>query len=80
MLLHQEPEDPEYNLCESSELDKASFSIDHLHLLLAELDSLRANQADDQAKFQCVCHYVVHDPVYADSTRSWFCHRQNPLV
>lgn len=78
MLSLREPEDPEYNLCESVELDKASFSIDHLQLLLSELGSLRASQADDKLMLQCVCDYVLHDPIYTDSTRAWFyyqCHR-----
>ena len=72
MLSFRELEDPEYNLCESVELDKASFSIDHLQLLLTELDSLRATKADDKLMLQCVCDYVLHDPIYTDSTRAWF--------
>jgi len=72
MLSLRETEDPEYSLSESVELDKASFSVDRLQLLLAELDSLRMARADDQLMFQCVCDYVVHDPIYADSTRAWF--------
>ncbi len=77
MLSLREIEDPEYSLSESVELDKVSFSVDRLQLLLAELDSLRMARADDQLMFQCVCDYVVHDPIYADSTRAWFCYQRH---
>lgn len=61
-------EDPEYGFHAEAEADIRLMSLEKLQQLVAEL---RDCGARPQA-MACVCDYVVHDPVYADSTRSLF--------
>jgi len=61
-------EDPEYGFREETEVDVTLMSLEKLQLLAVEL---RACGACPQA-IERVCDYVVHDRVYADSTRSLF--------
>lgn len=84
MLLSQEADDPEYCLVDSAELDLALLSFEQLKLLITELDSMHLANVDDSRALERVCDYVVHDPIYADSTRAVFrsqleklTHRQN---
>ncbi len=61
-------EDPEYGFCEETKADVMHLSLEKLQLLAFELrDCGTYPQAIER-----VCDYVVHDPVYADSTRSLF--------
>ena len=61
-------EDPEYGFCEETAADVMHQSLEKLQLLACEL---RGGGTHPQA-IERVCDYVVHDPVYADSTRSIF--------
>jgi hypothetical protein len=61
-------EDPEYGFREEAEADVMHLSLEKLQLLACEL---RGCGTYPQA-IERVCDYVVHDPVYADSTRSLF--------
>ncbi len=61
-------EDPEYGFCEETKADVMHLSLEKLQLLACEL---RGGGTHPQA-IERVCDYVVHDPVYADSTRSLF--------
>ena len=61
-------EDPEYGFCEEAKADVMYLSLEKLQLLACEL---RGCGTHPQA-IERVCDYVVHDPVYADSTRSIF--------
>jgi hypothetical protein len=72
MLLSQEADDPEYGFSDTTELDLALLSFEHLKLLITELDSMHLVNADDSRALEKVCDYVVHDPIYADSTRAIF--------
>ena len=72
MLLFQEADDPEYGFSDATELDLALLSFEQLKLLITELDSMHLVNADDSRVLERVCNYVVHDPIYADSTRAVF--------
>ena len=61
-------EDPEYGFCEQTPADVMHQSLEKLQLLACEL---RGGGTHPQA-IERVCDYVVHDAVYADSTRSIF--------
>jgi len=61
-------EDPEYGYCEETKADVMHRSLEKLQLLASEL---RGDGTPAQA-IERVCDYVVHDAVYADSTRSIF--------
>lgn len=61
-------EDPEYGFCEETSADVIHQSLVKLQLLACEL---RGGGTGPQS-IERVCDYVVHDPVYADSTRSIF--------
>ena len=67
-LRREMDEDPEYGFREETEVDVTLMSLEKLQLLVVEL---RACGACPQA-MERVCDYVVHDRVYADSTRSLF--------
>ncbi len=58
-------DDPEYGFCEETKADVMHLSLEKLQLLACELrDCGTYPQAIER-----VCDYVVHDPVYADSTQ-----------
>jgi hypothetical protein len=61
-------EDSEYGFCEETAADVMHQSLEKLQLLACEL---RGGGTHPQA-IERVCDCVVHDPVYADSTRSIF--------
>jgi hypothetical protein len=67
-LRREMDEDPEYGFREETEVDVMHLSLEKLQLLACEL---RGCGTHPQA-IERVCDYVVHDPVYADSTRSIF--------
>jgi hypothetical protein len=67
-LRRETEEDPEYGFREEADADVIHQSLEKLQLLAFELrDCGTYPQAIER-----VCDYVVHDPVYADSTRSLF--------
>ena len=67
-LRRETEEDPEYGFREETAADMIHQSLEKLQLLACELrDCGTYPQAIER-----VCDYVVHDPVYADSTRSLF--------
>ena len=67
-LSRETEEDPEYGFREEAAADATHQSLEKLQLLAFELrDCGTYPQAIER-----VCDYVVHDPVYADSTRSIF--------
>ena len=61
-------EDPEYGFREQRAADLTLMSLDRLQLLVSELRVC----ADTRQAIERVCDYVVHDPVYNDSTRAIF--------
>lgn len=65
-------EDPEYGFREEVEADTTLMSLERLQLLVIELHTLRRVRGVHRRALERVCDYVVHDPVYADSTRSIF--------
>ncbi|NBY36463.1 MAG: hypothetical protein EBQ59_03290 [Verrucomicrobia bacterium] len=65
-------EDPEYGFREEAEADTVLMSLEKLQLLVIELRTLRRVRGVHRRALERVCDYVVHDPVYADSTRSIF--------
>lgn len=65
-------EDPEYGFREEAEADTTLMSLEKLQLLVIELHTLRRVRGVQRRALERVCDYVVHDPVYADSTRSIF--------
>jgi hypothetical protein len=65
-------EDPEYGFREEAEADTTLMSLERLQLLAVELRTLRRVRGVHRRAIERVCDYVVHDPVYADSTRSIF--------
>ena len=67
-LRREMDEDPEYGFREETEADAVLMSLEKLQLLAVEL---RGGGGGSQA-IERVCDYVVRDPVYADSTRSFF--------
>ncbi len=67
-LRRETEEDPEYGFREETAADMIHQSLEKLQLLACEL---RACGTYPRA-IERVCDYVVHDPVYADSTRSLF--------